>query len=214
MRVIILGAGGHAQVVADILLRMAESGINIAPVACLDDNPTLKGQEILGIPILGETAVLPTIPHEAVIIAIGSNPVRQRLYETLKANGEQFVTAQHPTAVIAPDVQIGAGCMICANAVVNTGSVIGVNVILNTGCTVDHHNQIEDHAHIAPGVNLGGTVRIGQGTLVGIGATVMPQRQVGAWSQVGAGAVVTQNLAARITAVGIPAKPILKQESG
>ena len=209
MRVIILGAGGHAQVVADILLRMAESGLtNITPVAYLDDNPALKGQEILDIPVLGGTAVLHTIPHEAVIIAIGSNPVRQRLYETLKADGEQFVTARHPTAVVAPDVQIGAGCMICANAVVNTGSVIGVNVILNTSCTVDHHNQIEDHVHIAPGANLGGNVHIGQGTLIGIGATVMPQRQVRAWSRIGAGAVVTQNLPERITAVGIPAKPI------
>lgn len=210
MRVIILGAGGHAQVVADILLRMAESGIDIAPVAFLDDNPTLKGQEILGILVLGEMAVLPTISHEAVIIAIGSNPVRQRLYQTLKVDGEQFVIARHPTAVIASDVHIGPGCMICANVVVNTGSVIGANVILNTACTVDHHNQIEDHAHIAPGVNLGGNVHIGEGTLVGIGATVMPQRQIGAWSQVGAGAVVTQNLPERITAVGIPAKPISK----
>ncbi len=208
MRVIILGAGGHAQVVADILWRMAESGVNITPVAYLDDNPALKSQEILDIPVLGGTAVLPSIPHEAVIIAIGSNLTRCQLYQTLKAHGEQFVTARHPTAVIAPDVQIEPGCMICANAVVNTGSILGANVILNTSCTVDHHNQIEDHAHIAPGVHLGGNVRIGEGALVGIGATVMPQRQIGAWSRIGAGAVVTQNLPKRVTAVGIPAKPI------
>ena len=210
MRVIILGAGGHAQVVADILWRMADAGADIAPVAYLDDNPALKGQAFLGVPVLGGTAVLPTVPHDAVIIAIGNNAVRQRLYETLQAAGEQFVIARHPTAVIAPDVQIGPSCMICANVVINTGSIIGANVILNTSCTVDHHNQIEDHVHIAPGAHLGGNVYIGEGTLVGIGATVMPQRQVGACSQIGAGAVVVHNLAAGITAVGIPAKPISK----
>ncbi len=210
MRVIIIGAGGHAQVVADILLRMAETGENISPAAFLDDNLALKGQEILGIPVLGETAVLPAIPHEAVIIAIGDNQKRRQLYRALKAGGEQFATACHPTAVIAPDVNIGPGSMICANAVVNTGSVIGVNVILNTGCTVDHHNQIGDHVHIAPGVNLGGNVHVGEGAFVGIGAAVMPQCQIGHRSRVGAGAVVIKSLPERVTAVGVPARIIKK----
>jgi len=207
-RVLIIGAGGHAQVVADILLRMRESGTDLMPIGYLDDDPSLIGRNLLGSSVLGNIASLSETAHDAVIVAIGDNKVRQRLFLSLQAQGEQFAVAQHPRAVIAPDVTIGPGSMICAGVVINPGSVIGANVILNTGCTVDHHNHIGDHVHIAPGVHLGGQVHIGEGTLIGIGATVMPQRKVGAWSVVGAGALVHTDLPDHVVAVGTPAKII------
>ena len=201
MRVVILGAGGHAQVVADILWRMRDAGQDILPLAYLDDNVALHGQTFLDVPVLGATDRLSEIDYEAVIVAIGGNPIRQRLFLDLQAKGATLAIARHPTAVIAPDVQIGPGSMICANVVVNTGAVIGQNVILNTACTVDHHNRIGDHAHIAPGVHLGGDVWVGEGALVGIGATVLPQRRIGCWATVGGGAVIVRDVAAGETAV-------------
>jgi sugar O-acyltransferase (sialic acid O-acetyltransferase NeuD family) len=201
MRVVILGAGGHAQVVADILWRMRDAGQNISPIAYLDDNLALHGQAFLNVPVLGATEKLAEIEHEAVIVAIGNGRIRQKLFLTLQERGATFAIARHPTAVIAPDVQIGPGAMICANVVINTGAVIGQNVILNTACTVDHHNRIGDHAHIAPGAHLGGDVQVGEGTLVGIGAIVLPQRRLGNWSIVGGGAVVVKDVVAGETAV-------------
>ncbi|MCA9874006.1 MAG: acetyltransferase [Anaerolineales bacterium] len=206
MRVVILGAGGHGQVVADILWCMQRAGMDILPAAFLDDDPAQRGQNYLGVPVCGVTADLAAIAHEAVIVAIGNGRVRQRLFLEMQARGEQLAIAQHPTAVLAEGVQVGAGSMIAANVVVNTGSVIGQNVILNTACTVDHHNRIGDHAHIAPGAHLGGDVRVGEGTLIGIGAVVLPQRRVGDWATVGGGAVVVRDVGAGETAVGNPAR--------
>jgi sugar O-acyltransferase (sialic acid O-acetyltransferase NeuD family) len=211
MRVIIIGAGGHAQVVADILLRAQEQNVFVQPIGFLDDHPALAGQHILGLPVMGVLAQLQAIPHEAVVIAIGDNATRQRLYADLQSRGECFAIARHPRAVIAPDVFIGPGSMIAANVVVNTGSVISANAILNTGSTVDHHNHIGAHAHIAPGAHLGGHVTVGDGVLVGIGATVMPGQRVGAWSVVGAGTLVHRDVPEKVTAVGVPAR-ILKQQ--
>ncbi len=209
-RIVILGAGGHAQVVADILLSMNRAGEAVIPVAYLDDDTTLKGKSYMSIPVAGSIADLPAIPHDAVLLAIGSNRIRQQFHKILQAQGEQFAIACHPTAVIARNVQLQDGCMICANVVINTGSNIGAHTILNTGCTVDHHNQIDDYSHIAPGVHIGGDVHIGEGALIGIGATVMPQRTIGDWCQIGAGAVVVHNINKGETAVGIPAKPLSK----
>jgi sugar O-acyltransferase (sialic acid O-acetyltransferase NeuD family) len=202
MRVIILGAGGHAQVVADILWRMRDAGQDVFPVAYLDDNVALHGQKLLDLPVLGATERLAELDYEAVIVAIGNGRIRHKLFLRLQEQGVRFAIAQHPRAVIAPDVQIGPGTMICANVVVNTGAVIGQNVILNTACTVDHHNQIGGHAHIAPGVHLGGDVQVGEGALVGIGAVVLPRRRVGAWATIGGGAVIVRDVGAGETAVG------------
>jgi sugar O-acyltransferase (sialic acid O-acetyltransferase NeuD family) len=208
MKVLLIGAGGHAQVVADILLRMQESSIEIAPTGYLDDSRVLAGQQLLGLPVLGDISQVSAIPHDAVIVAIGDNATRRRMFETLREEGESFAIARHPGAIIAPDVHIGPGSVICAGVVVNPGSVVGANVILNTGCTVDHHNRIGDHVHIAPGVHLGGDVSIGEGTLVGIGSTVMPQRRVGSWSVISAGALIHSDLTDRVVAAGAPARAI------
>ena len=207
-RVLIIGAGGHAQVVADCLWRMADSRPTIQPIGYLDDNPMRQGEMVLGLPILGPLLRVANIEHEALIVAIGDNQVRRRLYEDFRARGFQFAIAQHPKAIIAADVQIGPGSMIMAGVIVNTGSRIGANVILNTGCTVDHHNQIGDHVHIAPGVHLGGNVVVGEGAFVGIGATVMPGRSIGVGSIVGAGALVHRDVPAGATVIGVPARLI------
>ncbi|MBX3057504.1 MAG: acetyltransferase [Anaerolineae bacterium] len=213
MRVIVLGAGGHGQVVADILWRMQAAGEAVEPVGFLDDADSWQGQRVSKLPVLGKTADLFRITHDALVVAIGNNLTRQQVTRILQAQGEQFITVCHPTAVIAPDVQIGSGTMICANVVINPGTVIGSHVILNTACTVDHHNQIGDFAHIAPGVHLGGDVQIGVGSLVGIGSIVTPQRQVGNWCTVGAGAVVIQDVPDGVTAVGIPARIIKNRQN-
>ena len=206
LRVMILGAGGHAQVIADAVQRAREAGAAWEVVGFLDDNPALAGQMRLGLPILGAISTLAQYRHDGCVIGIGDNRLRQRLFDQLRAQGEQIVTIIHPRAVIASDVTVGAGAVIFAGVVVNTGSTIGENVVLNTGCTVDHHNIIADHAHIAPGAHLGGDVRIGEGAFIGIGVTVMPQRCVGAWSVVGAGALVHRDVPGGVTAIGVPAR--------
>ena len=208
LNIIIIGAGGHGQVVADILLAGLKVGRELRPVGYADDDPGLAGQTRLGLPVLGRLARLSEWPHQAVVLGIGANATRHRLAEQLKAQGERLVSALHPSAILGTGVEIGTGTVICAGVVVNPGTWLGEGVILNTACSVDHHNRLGDYAHIAPGAHLGGDVEIGAGTLIGIGATVMPQRRVGAWSTVGAGAVVTRNLPSGVTAVGVPARVV------
>lgn len=214
LRVMILGAGGDAQVIADAVQRACEAGAAWEVVGFLDDNPALAGQMRLGLPILGSISTLAQYRHDGCVIRIGDKRLRQRLFDQLRAQGEQIVTIIHPRAVIAPDVTVGAGAVIFVGVVVNAGSTIGENVVLNTGCTVDHHNFIADHAHIAPGVHLDGDVRIGEGAFVGIGATVMPQRRVGVWSIIGAGALVHRDVPDCVTAIGVPARFTAQPQPG
>ncbi len=208
MRVLIIGAGGHAQVVADILLAMRAAGENIDVAGYLDDTPQRHGLQLLGRPVLGAVGDSDGIDHDGLIIAIGNNAVRRELFLRFQEKGARLIVARHPRATVAPDVTAGPGTMICAGAIVNTGATIGPNVILNTGCTVDHHNRIGAHTHIAPGAHLGGDVAVGEGTLIGIGAVVLPQTAIGNRVVVGGGALVRETVADDTMVAGVPARPI------
>jgi acetyltransferase EpsM len=174
----------------------------------LDDDPALIDSQIMGLPILGKTERVFELDFDAAIVGLGDNGLRRVFYERLRARGVPLTNAIHPTAVIAKDVQLGSGLAVAANVVVNPGSRIGDNVILNTACTVDHDCIIEEHVHIAPGAHLCGGVRVGRGTLIGVGACVIPYKTIGAEVIVGGGAVVTKDLPDRVTAVGNPARII------
>lgn len=207
MLVVILGAGGHGQVTADILFQMWKSGQDLEIHGFLDKDPALTGTRVMGIRVLGDENLLERLGHDAIIAAIGDNDRRRALFEAF-SDSESFVTAIHPSAVIAPDVVIGEGCMVCAGAVVNPGAAIGDNAIINTGATVDHHCVIGPHSHIAPGAHLGGGVSVGQGAFVGIGASVVPGVSIGEKAVVGAGAAVVRDVPGKETWVGVPASKL------
>ena len=125
--------------VADILLRaheQAEPGAEgdsrtLLPAGFVDDDPDLAGTTILGLPVVGDIDQLGDIEHDAVIVAVGDNHARARIFSRMKAAGERIANAIHPGAVVAPDVLLGRGVMVCAGVVVNTGAVVGDNRLVN-----------------------------------------------------------------------------------
>jgi sugar O-acyltransferase (sialic acid O-acetyltransferase NeuD family) len=206
-RIVIIGAGGHGLVVADILLNVRSTRSKpIDIVGALDDNPALTGTRILDVPVLGTSELLPRIAHDAVVVAIGDNVRRMQVVTELLHGGERLFTACHPHASVAASVEGGAGCTICAGAVIAPGVRLGIGVILNSRCVVDHHTTIDSMAHVATGATVGADVAIGARTLIGVGATVMSGRRIGADTIIGAGAVVVHDIPDGVVAVGVPAR--------
>jgi sugar O-acyltransferase (sialic acid O-acetyltransferase NeuD family) len=206
VRILLVGGGGHGQVVADILEAQARGDRSLEVVGYVDDDPRLQDRTLVGGRVLGMLPRRRAIPHDALIVAIGDNTVRRRMFQALMAEGERFAVARHPSAIVGADVQIGAGTMIAAGVILNPAARIGCDVILNTACSVDHHSIIGDHVHIAPGARLGGQVTVGESTLVGIGAVVLPGVTIGARVIVGGGAVVIGDVPDGATVVGNPAR--------
>ena len=209
MRIVIVGAGGHGEVVADIIrtrAKVTEAPLEI--VAFLDDSPTRHGLMVAGTLVRGGLESAGTLSADAFVVAIGTNDARARTSSQLCAAGYTLISAVHPAACIGGNVEIGAGTMVSAGAIVVTGSRVGRGVILNTGCSVDHHTTIGDFVHIAPGARLGGEVTVGERAMVGIGAVVLPRVRLGAGCTVGAGAVVIADVPEGTTVAGVPAREL------
>jgi sugar O-acyltransferase (sialic acid O-acetyltransferase NeuD family) len=200
--ILILGAGGHAKVVADILLCQ---GLDVR--GFLDDDPRTWGATRLDLPVLGAISTYKDHAPDGLALGIGDNAARKQVVEQMgQAAQGLWHIAIHPRATIAASARLGRGVVIAAGAVLNPDSVLGDYAILNTGATVDHDCSIGAYAHIAPGTHLSGGVSIGCGTLVGVGASVAPGCSVGEWSALGAGVVVVRDVPGGVTAKGVPAR--------
>ncbi len=198
--VVIIGAGGHAKVIADIVRK---SGDNL--VGFLDDSKEV-GDEFFDAFILGNTDSYREYFDKEFIIAIGNNETRQKIAE--KMQSVTFYTAIHPTAVLAEGVAIGKGSCVMANAVVNADAAIGNHCIVNTASVVEHDSRIADYVHISPAAALAGTVSVGERTHIGIGAKVKNNTDICADVTVGAGAVVVKHITEGGTYVGVPARKV------
>ena len=117
---------------------------------------------------------------EGTIIAVGNN--RDRAREVAERTGTTYTYLVHPSASVASSALIGMGTVIMAGAVVQARASIGLHCIINTGATVDHDCVLEDFVHIAPGANLCGSVRVGEGALIGVGSGIEPGAVIPPWA--------------------------------
>lgn len=207
-RVLILGAGGHGRVVLDILLQAKSHDV----VGFLDNNRSIHGRRVDGLPVVGSIVELGKHAAEAsasaAIVAIGDNGVRRGLARDVESAGLELVSAIHPTATLARNAMIGRNVVICAGVVVCAHCQVGDSVILNTGCIIDHQTMIGEGSHICPGARIAARVKVESGSFIGIGATIIPKITLGCECIVGAGSVVLEDVASLGTVVGVPARPI------
>jgi sugar O-acyltransferase (sialic acid O-acetyltransferase NeuD family) len=212
--VVIVGAGGHGREVAEILCSRKDQ--DFAVLGFVDEATHLQKTSINGLPVLGDWSWFDTVAHDtvAVICAVGLPEVRKQLVQRATEIGLSFCNAISPSATISPAAKIGQGVMVFPQVSVGPNCFVGDHTIINVGSTVSHDTRLEHYVTLNPGVHLAGNVSIGEGCNVGIGAGVIHQVSIGAWSIIGAGASVVDDLPQNVTAVGLPARAISTREKG
>lgn len=206
---IVIGAGGHARVLQDIL-----SLKSLEIIGFTDINPVNHGLKIGGSIVIGNDDIIFNYPADSLYLVngLGSLPdddgKHQRLYEYFKKLGYSFASLLHPSVVISQEVLIAEGVQVMAGAVVQTGSTLDENCIINTGAIIDHDCHIAKHVHIAPGAVLSGGVKVGKAVFIGAGAVVIPGVKIAAKSIVAAGAVVCCDVLEGKMVRGVPAREV------
>jgi UDP-perosamine 4-acetyltransferase len=209
-RCLILGGGGHARVLIDAL----QAAGSASGCAILDQDRSRWGEDVLGVPILGDDSLIPGLVRDgtrAFVVGLGSvgdNAPRRRLFELALSHGLEPLSVLHPSALCSRWARIGRGSQLLPGAIVNAGASVGDNVIVNSGAIVEHDCVLGDHVHVATGARLASGVRVGDGAHIGAGAVVRQGLVIGEGSLVGAGAVVVKEVAPRLVVVGVPARTL------
>ena len=193
----IYGAGGHGKVVLDT---MQSAGSACEGFIDDKDVSTWMGLSIYKLSKLNLNSDI------YIHLAIGNSKAREVIAKSLI--NTNFFNVRHPSAVIANTSQIGIGTFLAAQSIVAPNAQVGNHCIVNHAAVIDHDCIVGDFTHVAPQSCLGGGVKVGRGVLIGTGAIILPGITIADYAVIGAGAVVIQNVAAEVTVVGNPAKPI------
>lgn len=203
-RVAIYGAGGFAREVAPLL--------NDADIVFVSDLCAEQGVVIQDRPVMSfEQLCLPEHHDREVVLAIGHSAARRQLAHKCVAAGLRFGSVMAPTARILRDTILGEGSVICDFCVLTADIRVGVHFEMNLHSYIGHDCIIGDYVTFAPNVACNGHVTIEAGAYIGTGACLRqgsaarPLR-IGADSIIGMGAVVTSDVPAGETWVGVPAR--------
>ncbi len=206
-KLIIIGGGGHARVLIDLIKISGQFEI----IGVLDSKTELDSPDP-GISVLGNDDLLPELYSEGIknaCIAIGSikeNSKRRILYEKVKQLGFAVPFLVHPGAIVSENVKLSEAIQIMAGAIIQAGTKIGENTIINTGAIVDHDCKIGRHVHVGPGVVMSGGVTVNDDSFIGAGSTIIQGIKIGKGVTIAAGSVVVRDVSDGYMVKGVPAR--------
>jgi sugar O-acyltransferase (sialic acid O-acetyltransferase NeuD family) len=208
-RIVIVGAGGHGREIVALAAACnlaAEQPIYDVVGVVDDGKPDLGRLERLSVPLIGPVEAVGNLDARYVI-GIGSPSVRRIVDKRLVAIGASAAAPMiHPLAWVGLDVELAPGVIVCAGAIVTTNVRLGRHTHLNLQATVSHDCRIGEYVTVAPMSAISGNVTLEDEVELGTGVSVIPAVTIGRGSIVGAGAVVTQDIAPGMVAVGVPAR--------
>lgn len=215
-KIVIIGAGGFAREVLDVLEATIAAGQKSEVLGfVVDPAYGTPGTLVNDKPILGSFDWLEKHAAQVnVICGVGDPAVRWRLIQRVKPLQVQFCNAIHPSAQLTRWLQTGIGVVITAGCVLSNQIYIHNHVHLNPSCTVGHDVVMEDFVSLSPGVLVSGNVRLKTGAFIGTGAAIIQKIQVGEWSTVGAGSTIIRDVLPNTTVVGVPGQAIKTRPNG
>lgn len=207
---LLIGAGGFARETIELVRAINREAPTWEPIGLLDDDPELRGHEILGVPVLGPCAAVDEYREASIAACVASpqDPLRRlRLVARLGLPLERYATLLHPGATIAGSATIGPGSVVHANAVLTADIRVGWHVAVMPAVVLTHDDVVEDGVTFGAGVCVAGGVTIEAGAYIGAGALLREHVTIGAGATIGMGAVVTKPVPSGELWYGSPARP-------
>lgn len=206
--IVIIGAGGVGRETSLIIQQINEIEPTWNLIGFIDDNKNNWGKVINGYSVIGGLDSLDFLaPDTYVVIAIANYEVKKKIVNKIN-NKLKFATIIHPKVWVHDYMIIGEGTIIYEGVILTANIEIGNHVIISPKCGVGHDSIIKDYVSLLWNVNVSGSDIIEEGVMMGSGSTVIQGKKIGKGSNIGAGAVVIEDVDSFSTAIGVPAKVI------
>lgn len=196
---VLIGAGGHASVLCDILLSQGHQIVGV-----ISTDPISSREMFVNVPhFYGDDQINQFDPDEVDLInGIGPQPnssVREIIVQKYESYGFGFTSVISNKSIISSSATLDVGVQILHTSVVQVGAKVGAHTVVNTGAIVEHDCCIGEFSHLAPNAITCGGVIVGPQVFIGANATIFPGINVGRAAVVSAGAVVNDNVSASAT---------------
>jgi len=205
---LLIGGGGHCASVIDVI-----ESTNLYHIVGIVEAKGVEQTEFMGYPIVGTDDQLESLikqtPHCLITIGqLKTAELRKKLYEAVIAFGGTLPVIISPLAHVATRTDIGAGTVVMHYALVNSLASVGENCIINNYASIEHGSSLGAHTHLSTRATLNGDCKIGQGCFIGASSTVLQGLTIVSETLIGAGALVTKDIAQKGTFIGSPAHPL------
>jgi sugar O-acyltransferase (sialic acid O-acetyltransferase NeuD family) len=118
------------------------------------------------------------------------NRAREGIFHRVKEEGYRFISYVSSRATVFPDTPIGENCFILEDNTIQPFTNIGDNVILWSGNHIGHHSSIGNHVMFTSQVVLSGRCIVGNHCYLGVNATIRDGLRLGEGTLVAMGACV------------------------
>jgi sugar O-acyltransferase (sialic acid O-acetyltransferase NeuD family) len=197
MKIVIIGVGTTAMIVADII---SEShNFTLAGfIGTHEEAEKLARSRVYGnVPFLGDRSILQDLKAEGIngfISAIGNNEIREKAYYEALQAGLIPINAVSKKASINPDVSMGKGIVISPGVVISHGATLEDNILLDPSVIIDVDSVVGSNCYSYPGVIICGGCTIERNVTLRAGVIVEPGVKIGKNQDIAAGTVVSKNL--------------------
>lgn len=190
---IILGSGGHASVLIDLI-----EGLNLKVKGVLIKD--YKFKKFLGYSVLGDDQLIKTFDSKNTCFVNGIGLInnslltRTKIFKYLMDLNLKVPVLKHKNSIVSSRSNLKEGCQILAGANIGVNVTIGENTIINSNVTIEHDSVIAANCHIAPGGTICGNVKIGEGSFIGAGTTIINNISIAKNCFIGAGSLVLKDI--------------------